>query len=345
MPYGSVLVVDDVESNLYVANGMMVPYGLKIDTAPSGFGAIEKIRNGNKYDIIFMDHMMPEMSGIDTVKILREMGYADPVVALTANAVAGSAAMFLDNGFDGFISKPIDMRELNSTLNRLVRDKHPPEVVEVARGQMEFQKPLYKSIQKTTSKSDFLNLIIKDIENAIAVFENLLPNIESGGDAEIKLFTTTVHGLKSVLTNIGETELSAAALRLERAGDAKDIAEISANAPQFADTLRFVFEKYSVNVSGGAGGADGADGTPSEASDDALDVSEEDMEFLKEKLAVIETACGYAQQRKAKEVLSDIRSKKWPHKIDEYLGDISVYLLKGEFKKVIAVMEELVDLL
>jgi CheY-like chemotaxis protein/two-component sensor histidine kinase len=133
MPYGSVLVVDDMEPNLYVARGLMFPYGLSIETAASGAEAISKIKNGAKFDIIFMDHFMPKMDGMEATKIIRELGYMRPIVALTANALVGQADMFMENGFDGFISKPIDIRQLNTTLNKLIRDRYPAETVEAAR--------------------------------------------------------------------------------------------------------------------------------------------------------------------------------------------------------------------
>ena len=124
MTYGSVLIVDDVETNLYVARGLMSPYGLSIDTVLSGFDAIRRIESGKTYDVIFMDHMMPRMDGIETTNRIRSLGYLRPIVALTANAVVGQAEVFLLNGFDGFISKPIDPRRMNQTLNELIRDKH-----------------------------------------------------------------------------------------------------------------------------------------------------------------------------------------------------------------------------
>jgi len=127
MPYGSVLVVDDVESNLYVAKGMMLPYGLKVETVSSGFEALDKIRSGSVYDIVFMDYMMPRMDGIETTKLLRETGYTGSVIALTANAITGAAEMFMKTGFDGFISKPIDSRELNFILNEFIRDRRVQE--------------------------------------------------------------------------------------------------------------------------------------------------------------------------------------------------------------------------
>jgi CheY-like chemotaxis protein len=125
MPYGSVLVVDDVEINILVATGLLELYELKIDSAESGFQAIAKVEDGNVYDIIFMDYMMPDMDGLETTEKLRKMGYNSPIVALTANAVVGQAEMFLNNGFDDFISKPIDTHRLNEVVNKWIRDRVP----------------------------------------------------------------------------------------------------------------------------------------------------------------------------------------------------------------------------
>jgi signal transduction histidine kinase/CheY-like chemotaxis protein len=91
MPYGKVLVVDDMETNLYVARGFLLPYGLTVDTSLSGAEAVGRIERGDMYDIVFMDHMMPVMDGIETVKVIREKGYTRPIVALTANALSGQA--------------------------------------------------------------------------------------------------------------------------------------------------------------------------------------------------------------------------------------------------------------
>jgi signal transduction histidine kinase len=133
MPYGKVLVVDDVEINLEVAQGIMEVYGLKVDVSLNGRDAIEKIRalgEGDrgiqKYDIVFMDHMMPEMDGIEAARIIREeinTVYAGtvPIIALTANALVGNEDMFLAEGFTGFLSKPIDLADLDRILNWYVK--------------------------------------------------------------------------------------------------------------------------------------------------------------------------------------------------------------------------------
>ncbi|MDR0651930.1 MAG: response regulator, partial [Synergistaceae bacterium] len=138
MPYGRVLIVDDVITNLDVAKGLMLPYGLSIDCATNGREAIEKIRRSceteEKYDLVFMDHMMPGMDGIETTKIIRndigaEYAKTVPIIALTANAISGNEEMFLANGFNSFISKPIDIMKLDSTLNKWIRDKQSGETL------------------------------------------------------------------------------------------------------------------------------------------------------------------------------------------------------------------------
>ena len=135
MPYGSILIVDDVPTNIFVARGLMASYELKIDSADSGLAAIEKIKNGAVYDVIFMDHMMPKMDGVEAVGIIRNMGYDRPIIALTANAVSGQAEKYRESGFDDFISKPIDIFRLNTILNEFVRDRQPPEFIVAVRRQ------------------------------------------------------------------------------------------------------------------------------------------------------------------------------------------------------------------
>ena len=128
LPYAKVLVVDDVVTNLDVAKGLMRPYGMQIDCVTSGQEAIEAIRNETvHYNAVFMDHMMPGMDGIEATRHIREIGtrYAKtiPVIALTANAITGSEEMFLDKGFQAFISKPVDLSRLDAVIRRWVRNK------------------------------------------------------------------------------------------------------------------------------------------------------------------------------------------------------------------------------
>ncbi|MCL1844988.1 MAG: ATP-binding protein [Defluviitaleaceae bacterium] len=132
MPYGRVLVVDDVEANLYVSSGLLAFYELNVETCYSGFEAIEKIKQGEIYDIIFLDEMMPGITGTETMHALREMKYNEPIVALTANALIGQAEEYMREGFNGFISKPIQAKSLHDVLIKYIRIKQPPEVIKAA---------------------------------------------------------------------------------------------------------------------------------------------------------------------------------------------------------------------
>jgi signal transduction histidine kinase/DNA-binding response OmpR family regulator len=129
LPYARVLVVDDVLINLDVARGMMQPYQMQIDCVTSGQEAVEIIRSAKtRYNAIFMDHMMPEMDGIEATRVIREEIASDyaksvPIIALTANAIAGNEEMFLGKGFQAFLSKPIDIQRLDQVIRKWVRDR------------------------------------------------------------------------------------------------------------------------------------------------------------------------------------------------------------------------------
>jgi len=124
LPHAQVLIVDDLPANLLVARGLLAPYGLQIDTATSGREAIELVKNHN-YDIIFMDHMMPEMDGIEASTAIRQIeGYAHiPIVALTANAMRGMRESFLEKGFQDYLSKPLSPVALDEVINKWVREQ------------------------------------------------------------------------------------------------------------------------------------------------------------------------------------------------------------------------------
>jgi len=240
MPYGSVLIVDDVKSNLFVARGLLTPYGLQIDAIDNGVEAVEKIKNGNVYDIIFMDHMMPLMDGIEATKIIRGLGYSRPIVALTANAIAGQAQMFMENGFDAFISKPIDSRKLNAILKDFIRDKHPPEVVEAAR-----QEQLQRNVKGQEKKklSELEEIFLIDAGNAINLLEGLYARINDLSEKDMDLYRVTAHGIKSALNNIGDTKLSETARKLEQVVKDKDLAAMSKDTPEFIKELKAKIEE------------------------------------------------------------------------------------------------------
>jgi signal transduction histidine kinase/CheY-like chemotaxis protein/HPt (histidine-containing phosphotransfer) domain-containing protein len=138
-PRARILVVDDIATNLKVVEGLLAPYQAAVDTCLNGLKAIELVKHSvlekRDYDIIFMDHMMPEMDGIETTAVIRlwekqkqekKSGNPHrqiPIIALTANAVVGMREMFIENGFNDFISKPIDVSKLDEMLNRWIPEE------------------------------------------------------------------------------------------------------------------------------------------------------------------------------------------------------------------------------
>ena len=123
-----ILVVDDVEINLEVASACLEPYGMLVDCITNGLDALQRIKENNPvYDLIFMDHMMPDMDGVETTTAIRALdtSYAKtiPIIALTANVFADKDNTFLDNGFQGYLSKPIDLLKLDVVLHTWLKDK------------------------------------------------------------------------------------------------------------------------------------------------------------------------------------------------------------------------------
>ena len=314
MPYGSVLVVDDVNTNLYVAEGLLAPYKLKIELVDSGYAALAKINKGNTYDIIFMDHMMPQMDGIETTKKIREIGYIGTIIALTANALVGNDDMFRKNGFDGFISKPIDVRQLNAVLNQFVRDRHPQE----AKDQKVSSST---SLNKFAANPRLAKIMCRDAEKAIVV---LLETHEKG---DIKLFTTTIHGMKSALANFGEKEASDFALKLETASYNEDMRFIDEKLESFILILKDVVKRL----------------TPMENMEDDGGLTE-DIAFLKEQLIIVRSACEDYDDAKAYEVLDHIQKKTWKASTAESLSDIRETLfLHSDFDLAVTKIEKLLE--
>ena len=271
MPYGSALVVDDVEINLIVAEGLLALYGLQIETVSDGPSAVERVRGGKTYGIIFMDHMMPGMDGIEAAKEIRALGYGGAIVALTANAVPGNEEMFLEQGFDSYISKPIDIQKLDLVVERFIRNKRPDDVAKVntsafseapaAADAADAARAAESNVSSTTSNAPaapsapqapavseaadgggrkfavvklnerFFAALKRDVVKAAATLR------ESAGSGDVKTFATAAHGMKSAFAAIGQSGISERALKLELAGKNGDAGYISENAAGFIETL------------------------------------------------------------------------------------------------------------
>jgi CheY-like chemotaxis protein len=255
-PTANVLVVDDIETNLKVAEGLLKQYGLNVSLASSGKQAIDAIKVG-EYDIVFMDHMMPEMDGVDATKLIRAHEgdkYKNlPIIALTANAIVGARDMFLANGFSDFISKPIEVEKLNQLLSKwIAKDKQQPvdapvkiaideppikiEGVDVLRG-------LQLSGGNLDNYMYTLRVFHMDGVKKLTELAETLDNMH--------LYTIHIHALKSAGANIGATLLSEHAGRLEAAGKRGDASYIVRENAIFVKSLREILDAISEVITDG----------------------------------------------------------------------------------------------
>ena len=248
-PDTKILVVDDNTINLNVISGLLQLCGVSAFTALSGRQAIEMVRE-NKYDLIFMDHMMPEMDGVETLKFIRNLGINTPIVALTANAVTSAKEMLLAAGMNDFISKPIVKEELNGILlkwipgSKLINTEDGDSYDNSghdknAKFWMEFCShngiSMHLGLERVSGRMDayenLLKSLIKEIEKCTAnMREFMVAN-------DMYNFSIEAHSMKSSLANIGAMELSSKAHELESASSRKDIGFCTLNLKSFTDEL------------------------------------------------------------------------------------------------------------
>ena len=264
--FGRVLVVDDVNMNLYVARGMLSLYGLQIDTAASGPEAIEMVKE-NAYDLVFMDHMMPKMDGMEAAQEIRKLGEVYqklPIVVLTANAISGMKEMFLANGFDDFVSKPIDLQELDTVLKKwmssekIVRSTKPEEMAVTADTKNEAQDTFWDELGKIGEIS--IEMGLRPFEGMpgkeemyrklLVMFQKRLVSDCSAmtgflENKDIKSFSIAVHAMKSLLATIGAREFSEAALALEMAAKKQEMDFCAGRYPALREELLSLHRRLS----------------------------------------------------------------------------------------------------
>jgi CheY-like chemotaxis protein len=269
LSYAQVLVVDDIPTNLDVVRGMLKPYGLKITSAISGPQAIRLIRMEEpRYSAIFMDHMMPEMDGMEATRIIREEIGTDyarniPIIALTANAIVGNEKMFLDNGFQDFISKPIDMAKLDAVLRRWVKNKSQSG----ADGQGQSEAPpgplsglelagldIKKALERFSGDQEALLDVLRSYAgNTPGLLDALSLYLEAG---RLDDYTIVVHGIKGSSYGISANVVARAAEKLETASRAGDTAAVRAGHNTFislAKSLLSALDELAANTGGDSG--------------------------------------------------------------------------------------------
>ena len=257
LPYARVLVVDDVQTNLDVARGMLKPYEMQVDCVTSGQQAIDAVRDKKvRYNAIFMDHMMPEMDGIEATQHIRKIGteYAKtvPIIALTANAIVGNEEMFLQNGFQAFLSKPIDVMRLDVEIRRWLRDKsqeaspHIPlpndddstshdsweiEGLDKARALMQF------------GDNEEVYLVI--LQSYAVNTPDLLDKIRTCTESQLSDYAIVVHGIKGTSYGICADTVGKRAEALEHAAKRGDFSFVSKHNAEFIKTAEELIDRIN----------------------------------------------------------------------------------------------------
>lgn len=311
-PEARILVVDDTRMNLTVFKGLLKATEVQIDTAESGKEALSLVRKYS-YDLIFLDQRMPGMDGIETLRRMKHLydnkNHGVPVIMLTANAVAGAREKFLEEGFDDYLTKPINGKKLErAILERLPQEKvHIPTAEELALKQQdgavnaqtgeaasdsakkEYASPFLNGLAGIGSMSveegltncmneEILRSTVHDfVVSAKSGPKEILEYLEN---EDIENYTIRVHALKSSARIIGAGALSEQAKHLEDCGDKKDMDEIREKTPKLLEDYRALAEALQDALDGKAvdpgetvqaDGAEKAKGTEDGADGDRID--------------------------------------------------------------------------
>ena len=259
-PDTRILIVDDNHLNLTVISGLLQLCGITAFSATSGRQAIEMMRQ-NQYDLVFMDHMMPEMDGVEALKIIRTMDINTPVIALTANALTSAKEMLLAAGMNDFLAKPIMKEELHEILVKWIPGAKLVDSQTVEAEAEAGNSGLHENTKFRERLAGVAGISVKvgleRVSGQMEVYENILKSLIgeiekctgklNGFMAENDMhnFAIEAHSMKSSLANVGAMELSAKAYELEIASSRNDSAYCASNLRPFADELHHLGKELS----------------------------------------------------------------------------------------------------
>lgn len=322
------LIVDDNRINLKVAVGFLEVYGAKLDQAKSGPEAIELVKQ-NKYDIIFMDHMMPDMDGVEATRIIRkdcgENGTSPVIIALTANAIKGAREMFLTNGFEDFLAKPIDKNMLHEIMIKYVPDELKVESTEEVSDSTYTKEDVEKLAMEGVDVEKGLSLRKKGVDDYLELLYlyytdglGKSPLIEQLAKEErYREYEIEVHALKSASANIGAEELSALAKSHEFAAKDMKVDFIKENLDNLIKSYNQVLgEVERVLISSGKVG------NKQKANDNLKQIDEENLRHMieealtcledfkpKDCARLVERILGYQMEQETRKVLENVKTK------------------------------------
>ncbi|MFI3249692.1 MAG: ATP-binding protein [Eubacteriales bacterium] len=345
-PNSHILVVDDNLVNVKVAQGLLKPYLCKIDTAENGQEAVNKIRK-NHYDMVFMDHMMPIMDGIDATIAVRgtEGDYFQslPIVALTANALVGTEEMFLKEGMNDFLAKPIKLEALNEVLAKWLPKEMQMPLEDFNTTQNSSENRSIEDPGKSTSRlaidkvdtelgikrigGDFesyitiLDLFYKDGVKRISILQDYL-------DAKhYQEYKVEVHALKSACASVGATGVSTKAQKLEEACNGENFSYVDQNSPEFVQEFKELLENIQNALSEMI-----VEGEPS-------DKDHGDETLYKESLHKLKEALDDVDINSCNEILTKLSEYQWSKTIQDHISQIKDNVSVYEYDEAIEFIE------
>ena len=310
-PEARVLVVDDNAVNLKVAAGLLKIYRILADTATGGVSAVEMIKQ-HDYDLVFMDHMMPDMDGIDTTVAIRALDdkYAKlPIVALTANAVGGVREMFKAEGLNDFLAKPIEISQMTAILKKWIpieKQGLKPETPALEPSPfviagLDTRRGITNSGGTVDAYNEILAVYASDCSSRLRDMQVF----HSEGD--IKALTISVHAIKSASANIGAESIAVTAAELEAAGKAGDIGYINMSLNGFFTALTQQLDNIRSYLS-------------SISQEDIIRDKPADIDFLRTSLTEISYHMGNLEIDAAENVLEELFTFQWD---DEVIAQIN----------------------
>lgn len=314
-PNAKALVVDDNPVNIKVTCAMLGHFKIKSDGAISASEAFELIKL-NKYDIVFMDHMMPEIDGIEATKKIRNMQgeyfKQVPIIALTANAIMGVREKFLLSGFNDFLPKPVMIKMLENSLQnhlppqmityssqqqKIVNDDQLKALSVMANG-INIKMGLQNFNGDTEAFMQSLEIFFRNGENNISDIENdFITN-------DIKKYTIHVHGIKGVALMVGAQNLAEKALELEVAGKKKDFIFIKYKHREFVQCYREIIIGLSMIFL--------------ESQEEQSALIAIDVEKIKKYLFQLQTCISEFDSNSANEVIKEMQK----HDLGEEIGSL-----------------------
>jgi signal transduction histidine kinase/DNA-binding response OmpR family regulator/HPt (histidine-containing phosphotransfer) domain-containing protein len=358
-PDARILVVDDIASNIDVVSGLLAPYKMTIDRADSGAESVEMVKR-QRYDLVLMDHMMPGMDGIEATAAIRAWEAESvpeesspgsppkawlPVIALTANAVSGMKEMFLEKGFNDYLSKPIEIAKLDAMMTHWVPAEKRIKIGrginrETFSGEARILIPgvdVRKGINMTGGTEKGYRKVLaqfsKDAADRLNSFKEFpLEQEASGPDRtdfaeNMSALAAQVHAIKGAAGAIGAAEVSAEAAALEAAGKAGDLAAIREILPGFCRRLAELIEEIGkvlaeADETGGLKAESGA-GSGAESG-------------VPELLSALRTALEAKNMKEIDRLLAELEAAA-DGETTKPIADISERVLMGEYQKAIEI--------